>query len=228
MKRVSNRPASRPTPSIRAASSFSSLQRFSAMRRIFSRAVLWLSPVRPFVRPTRTTRAWRLALRLSNVNSTPSTTTTRARMCTNSSTDVPTFLRVAGKPGAGNSRSRATCGSGTTTRTRISNIPGAGNQQQTSRYLYRLRLNLDYTFNDRWFAAVGVTTNGAADSGNQQITEGFDDYGIYLHEFMLGWKPAEFPDAGDRQGFRAVLQQQRWPRELEQHQPHRVDRDVQL
>ena len=70
--------------------------------------------------------------------------------------------------------------------------PTAGNQAQTSRYLVRLRLNLNYTLSDNFFIGVGVTTNGAADSGNQTITEGFDDYGIYLHQFMLGWKASSF------------------------------------
>ena len=55
-----------------------------------------------------------------------------------------------------------------------------------------MRLNVNYTLNDKFFIGVGVSTNGAADSGNQTITEGFDDYGIYLHQFMLGWKPADF------------------------------------
>ncbi len=70
--------------------------------------------------------------------------------------------------------------------------PTAGNDQQTSRYLFRLRINLAYTLNDNFFVGLGVTTNGAADSGNQDITEGFDDYGIYLHQFMLGYKAADF------------------------------------
>ena len=106
-------------------------------------------------------------------------------------TDVPTFLRAAGKQVqelsiSGDLRFRYNY------QNEDFQYPGAGNQQQTSRYLYRLRLNLNYTFNDNWFAALGVTTNGAADSGNQQITGGFDDYGIYLHQFMLGWKAADF------------------------------------
>ena len=107
------------------------------------------------------------------------------------STEVPTFLRAAGKQ-----VQELTISGDLRFRYNYQNedfqYPGAGNQQQTSRYLYRLRLNLDYTFDDHWFAALGVTTNGAADSGNAPITEGFDDYGIYLHQFMLGWKAADF------------------------------------
>jgi hypothetical protein len=70
--------------------------------------------------------------------------------------------------------------------------PAAGNDQQTSRYLVRLRVNLNYTLSDNFFLGLGVTTNGAADSGNQDITEGFDDAGIYLHQFMLGYKASDF------------------------------------
>ena len=107
------------------------------------------------------------------------------------STDVPTFLRAAGKQ-----VQELTISGDLRFRYNYQNedfqYPGAGNQVQTSRYLYRLRLNLNYTFNDHWFAALGVSTYGAADSGNQPITEGFDDYGIYLHQFMLGWKTADF------------------------------------
>ena len=33
-----------------------------------------------------------------------------------------------------------------------------------------------------------MSTNGQSDSQNQAITEGFDDYGIYLHQFLLGYK----------------------------------------
>ncbi len=104
---------------------------------------------------------------------------------------MPTFLRAAGI-----NVQELTISGDLRFRYRYQNedfqYPGAGNAQQTSTYLYRLRLNLNYTFNDKFFAGVGVSTNGAADSGNQTITEGFDDYGIYLHQFMLGWKPADF------------------------------------
>ena len=52
-------------------------------------------------------------------------------------------------------------------------------------------LTLNYTMSDNFFIAVGVATNGQTDSQNQPITEGFDDYGIYLHQFLLGWKASE-------------------------------------
>ena len=104
---------------------------------------------------------------------------------------MPTFLRAAGI----NVQELTISGDlrfATTIKTRISSIPARATPNKPARYLYRLRLNLNYTFNDKFFAGVGVSTNGAADSGNQTITEGFDDYGIYLHQFMLGWKAADF------------------------------------
>ena len=70
--------------------------------------------------------------------------------------------------------------------------PGAGNELQRSRYLFRLRLNLNYTLTDNFFAAVGVSTNGQSDSQNEPITEGFDDYGIYLHQFIIGWQATDY------------------------------------
>ncbi len=105
--------------------------------------------------------------------------------------DVPTFLRAAGA-----NVQQLTISGDLRFRYNYQNedfqYPGAGNAQQASRYLARLRLNLNYTFNDNFFAGIGVTTNGAADSGNTTLTEGFDDYGIYLHQFMLGWKATDF------------------------------------
>ncbi len=103
------------------------------------------------------------------------------------STEVPTFLRAAGKQVqeltiAGDLRFRYNYDN------EDFQYPGGGNQLQRSRYIFRLRLNLNYTFNDNWYAAVGVATNGQSDAQNQAITEGFDDYGIYLHQFILGYK----------------------------------------
>ena len=53
-------------------------------------------------------------------------------------------------------------------------------------------MNLNYTFSDNFYAAVGLATNSQSDAQNQPITGGFDDYGIYLHQFILGWKPTEW------------------------------------
>ncbi len=100
---------------------------------------------------------------------------------------VPTFLRAAGS-----GVQELTISGDLRFRYNYDNedfqYPGAGNELQRSRYLVRLRLNLNYTMSDNFYIALGVATNGQADSQNQPITEGFDDYGIYLHQFLLGWK----------------------------------------
>ena len=103
------------------------------------------------------------------------------------STEVPTFLRAAGK-----NVQELTISGDLRFRYNYDNedfqYPGGGNELQRSRYLFRLRLNLNYTLTDNFYMALGVATNGQSDSQNQAITEGFDDYGIYLHQFLLGWK----------------------------------------
>ena len=105
-------------------------------------------------------------------------------------TTVPTFMRAAGT-----GVQELTISGDLRFRYNYDNedfqYPGAGNELQRSRYLFRLRLNLNYTMSDNFFIAVGVATNGQSDSQNQPITEGFDDYGIYLHQFLLGWKASE-------------------------------------
>ena len=105
-------------------------------------------------------------------------------------TTVPTFMRAAGT-----GVQELTISGDLRFRYNYDNedfqYPGAGNELQRSRYLFRLRLNLNYTMSDNFFIAVGVATNGQTDSQNQPITEGFDDYGIYLHQFLLGWKASE-------------------------------------
>ncbi len=102
-------------------------------------------------------------------------------------TDVPTFLRAAGK-----NVQQLTISGDLRFRYNWDNedfqYPGGGNELQRSRYLFRLRINLNYTLNDNFYMALGVATNGQSDSQNQAITEGFDDFGIYLHQFVLGWK----------------------------------------
>ena len=100
--------------------------------------------------------------------------------------DAPVFLRAVGK-----NVQQLTISGDLRFRYNYDNedfqYPGGGNELQRSRYLFRLRLNLNYTLDDHFYATVGVSTNGEADSQNQPITEGFDDYGVYLHQFLLGW-----------------------------------------
>ena len=105
--------------------------------------------------------------------------------------EVPTFLRAAGAD-----VQQLTISGDLRFRYNYDNenfqYPGAGNDLQRSRYLFRLRLNLNYTLSDNFFVALGVATNGESDTQNQAITEGFDDYGIYLHQFLVGWKATEW------------------------------------
>ena len=104
---------------------------------------------------------------------------------------VPTFLRAAGAD-----VQQLTISGDLRFRYNYDNedfqYPGGGNQLQRSRYLFRLRLNLNYTLSDNFFAAVGVSTLSQTDSQNQPITEGFDDYGVYLHQFIVGWKATDW------------------------------------
>ncbi len=103
------------------------------------------------------------------------------------STDVPTFMRAAGKD-----VQQLTISGDLRFRYQYINedfqYPGGGNETQNSRFVYRLRLNLNYTMSDNFYIALGVATNGQSDNQNQVITEGFDDYGIYLHQFLIGYK----------------------------------------
>ena len=101
-------------------------------------------------------------------------------------TTVPTFLRAAG---AG--VKELTISGDLRFRYNYDNddFQVASGELQRSRYVFRLRLNLNYTMSDNFFIAVGVSTQGQSDTQNQVITEGFDDYGIYLHQFIIGYKP---------------------------------------
>ena len=107
------------------------------------------------------------------------------------STTVPTFLRAAGS-----NVQQLTISGDLRFRYNWDNedfqYPGAGNELQRSRYVFRLRVNLNYTLSDNFFLALGVSTNSQSDSQNEPITEGFDDFGIYLHQFVLGWKPTDW------------------------------------
>ena len=103
-------------------------------------------------------------------------------------TEVPTFLRAAGKQ-----VQELTISGDLRFRYNYDNedfqYPGsAATNFSAAATSFRLRLNLNYTFNENWYAAIGVATNGQSDAQNQAITEGFDDYGIYLHQFILGYK----------------------------------------
>ena len=122
----------------------------------------------------------------------------------------PTFLRAAGKQ-----VQQLTISGDLRFRYQYINedfqYPGGGNETQNSRYVFRLRLNLNYTFSDNFYMALGVATNGQSDNQNQVITEGFDDYGIYLHQFLLGWKATPWATFVVGKQFAPFLQQRRRP-----------------
>lgn len=100
------------------------------------------------------------------------------------STDVPTFIRASKNVQeltfSGELRFRQEYGE-------------AGNQinntnQVEDRNRFRFRLFADYKLNDQFFAGVAVQTAIGADSGNTTVSEGFDNYGLYLWRFFVGWK----------------------------------------
>jgi hypothetical protein len=109
-------------------------------------------------------------------------------------TNVPTFLTAAGT-----NVQQLTISGDLRFRYNYDNqnlqYPSSGTENdnlERSRYLFRLRLNLNYTLSDNFFVGLGVSTLSQTDSQNQPITEGFDDYGIYLHQFVVGWKATDW------------------------------------
>ena len=52
---------------------------------------------------------------------------------------------------------------------------------------FRFRLFADYKLDDQFFAGAAVQTAIASDSGNTTISEGFDNYSLYLWRFFVGW-----------------------------------------
>ncbi len=59
---------------------------------------------------------------------------------------------------------------------------------QEERNRFRFRLFADYKLDQQFFAGVAVQTAIGADSGNTTVSEGFDNYGLYLWRFFVGWK----------------------------------------
>ena len=59
--------------------------------------------------------------------------------------------------------------------------------------MYRLRLNLNYTLQRQLLHGAGCRHQRPVRSTRtKSITEGFDDYGIYLHQFLLGYKATDW------------------------------------
>lgn len=68
----------------------------------------------------------------------------------------------------------------------------APNIDQRSRIRLRLRLNADFELGPNFFGGVTLATGQATDSNNQTITEGYDNYNIYLDKAFGGWRPNDW------------------------------------
>jgi hypothetical protein len=104
------------------------------------------------------------------------------------STDVPTFVRAANNVQqlvfTGELRFRNEYGV-TNNQEPASTNSNTSTQSDANRF--RFRLFADYTLNDNFFAGAAVQTALAADSGNTTVSEGFDNYSLYLWRFFVGW-----------------------------------------
>jgi Putative porin len=67
------------------------------------------------------------------------------------------------------------------------NATGTNHVAQRSRWRFRLRLNAELKFDNGFFGGFSLTTNNAADSGNQTYTGGFQNYSIFISKAFLGW-----------------------------------------
>jgi putative porin len=67
------------------------------------------------------------------------------------------------------------------------NATGTNHVAQRSRWRFRLRLNAEMKFDNGFFGGFSLTTNNAADSGNQTFTGGFQNYSIFISKAFLGW-----------------------------------------
>ena len=98
--------------------------------------------------------------------------------------DVPTFVRAAKNVQelvfSGELRLRHEFGETT------NQVNGSDAQEDRNRF--RLRLFVDYKLDDQFFAGVAAQTAIAADSGNTTVSEGFDNYALYMWRFFVGWK----------------------------------------
>ncbi len=100
-------------------------------------------------------------------------------------TDVPTFVRASKNVQelvfSGELRFRNELSS-TSNQT-----PGGNTETPADANRFRFRLFADYKLNDNFFAGAAVQTALASDSGNTTISEGFDNYSLYLWRFFVGW-----------------------------------------
>ncbi len=100
-----------------------------------------------------------------------------------SATDVPTFVRAAANVQelvlSGELRFRNEYG--------VTDNQVANNSTQADANRFRFRLFADYKLDDNFFAGAAVQTALASDSGNTTVSEGFDNYSLYLWRFFVGW-----------------------------------------
>ena len=98
-------------------------------------------------------------------------------------TTVPTFIRAAPNVQelvfSGELRLRNEYG--------VTDNQVANNTTQSDVDRFRFRLFADYKLDDQFFAGAAVQTALAADSGNTTISEGFDNYSLYLWRWFVGW-----------------------------------------
>jgi hypothetical protein len=65
--------------------------------------------------------------------------------------------------------------------------PNVNNVSQRDRWRFRLRLNAEMILEGGFFGGFSLTTNYAADSGNQTYTGGFNNYDIFINKAFVGW-----------------------------------------
>lgn len=69
---------------------------------------------------------------------------------------------------------------------------GGNNVSQQNRWRFRLRLDAEFKLGENVFGGVELSTQEAADSGNQTYQDGFNKYGIYISKAYMGWKPTDW------------------------------------
>jgi len=75
---------------------------------------------------------------------------------------------------------------------RDAQVANTTNDNETSRYRFRLRLNSEVKLGRDWFAGFSLGTGQQSDSEEQTFENGFDDYNIYITKAFLGWQPNDW------------------------------------
>ncbi|HEX4084005.1 MAG TPA: putative porin [Chthoniobacteraceae bacterium] len=60
------------------------------------------------------------------------------------------------------------------------------------RFRFRLRMGADVQLGDQFFAGVTLATGQPSDSNNANLTEGYDNYSIYVDKAFAGWQPNDW------------------------------------